>query len=80
MLKSRRRGDTGADHSGSKGDHRCDRSTEKQTDDKTGGTAGECDLHLFPGRFSKMDNAKGKYFVLTQDITVNSDYENEVLI
>jgi len=27
--------------------------------------------------FSKMDNAKGKYFVLTQDITVNSDYEDE---
>ena len=27
--------------------------------------------------FSKMDNAKGKYFVLTQDITVNSDYMND---
>ena len=27
--------------------------------------------------FSKIDNAKGKYFVLTQDITVNSDYEDE---
>lgn len=27
--------------------------------------------------FSKMDNAKGKYFVLKQDITVNSDYEDE---
>ena len=27
--------------------------------------------------FSKMDNAKGKYFVLTQDITVNSDYEDK---
>lgn len=24
-----------------------------------------------------MDNAKGKYFVLTQDITVNSDYEDK---
>lgn len=61
-FKSRRRGDTGADHSGSKGDHRCDRSTEKQTDDKTGGTAGECDLHLFPGRFFQDGECKRQIF------------------
>ena len=61
-LKAGERGDTGADHSGSKGDHRCDRSTEKQTDDKTGGTAGECDLHLFPGRFFQDGQCKRQIF------------------